>query len=47
MIVKWVVFTIAAVFMLAVLLAEANCGPHWMEYTEEAVGGWVIRLLGL
>ena len=47
LIAKWIMFAIAAIFMLAALLAEANCGPHWVEDVEVAIGGWIMRILRL
>jgi len=44
MIVKWVLFGSVSVAMLAALLAEANCGPHWVEDVEVAIGGWLLRI---
>ena len=40
---KWVMFSIATVFIVAVALAEANCGPNWVDEVMVKVGGWILR----
>ena len=43
-IVKWILASVFAVFAFAILLAEANCGPHWFEEVEVSIGNWLLRL---
>jgi len=40
---KWVMFAIGTVFIAAVALAEANCGPNWVDEVMVKVGGWILR----
>lgn len=40
---KWVLAGLFIVFAFAVMLAEANRGPHWVEEVEIAIGGWLLR----
>jgi len=43
-IVKWTLASLCAVFAFAALLSEANCGPHWFDNVEVAVGRWLLRI---
>ena len=40
---KIVAFAIASIFMVAVFLAEANCGENWVDNTMAAIGSWVLK----